>query len=243
MTSGEINTAERARAVLGVPAQASAQDLRAAFQRAAKASHPDRGGDADRFRQVIDAYRLLKAAAEVAPAASAPRPDPRPRSAPAASAAPAQRTLKISVAEAFLGAHKTVRLADGRKGKVKLPPGLRSGEVVRFGPGGDQRITVSIAREPRAEVRGDDLWLTVSVTPEFLNTGGRLEVQTPFGRRRLWISRTSAARGLFRAPSEGLPATDVHPRGHLYLKMLADADLANTPAKSLLRRFSASWAA
>jgi curved DNA-binding protein len=151
--------------------------------------------------------------------------------------------LRISVAEAFLGASKAVRLTDGRQGKVKLPPGLRSGDIARFGAKADQRIAVSIMPEPGAEVRGDDLWMTVPVSEAFLKSGGRLEVTTPLGRRSLWISRSSASRGLFRAPGEGLPATETRPRGHLYLRLKLDPALADTPAKTLLRRFAASWAA
>ncbi len=237
----EIRTAEQARALLALAQDAAPDAVRAAFRRAAKAAHPDRGGDPAEFRRVLEAYRLLSAA----PSARPVRQPPPPAAAepPAEPRVRRKVPLRITVAEAFLGAAKTVRLADGRQGKVKLPPGLRSGDIARFGPKADQRIAVSITPEPGAEVRGDDLWLTVPVSEAFLKSGGRLEVTTPLGRRSLWISRSSASRGLFRAPGEGLPATEVRPRGHLYLRLNADAALADSPAKSLLRRFTASWAA
>lgn len=41
---------------------ASAADVRAAFRRFAAAHHPDRGGDPERFRAGLDAYRRLVAA-------------------------------------------------------------------------------------------------------------------------------------------------------------------------------------
>ena len=103
-------------------------------------------------------------------------------------------------------------------------------------PNADQRIAVSIMPEPGAEVRGDDLWMTVPVSEAFLKSGGRLEVTTPLGRRSLWISRSSATRGLFRAPGEGLPATETRPRGHLYLRLKLDPALADTPAKTLFNK-------
>jgi curved DNA-binding protein len=243
----EITTAAQASALLGVARDAPLDVVRAAFRLAAKAAHPDRGGDPAEFRRVLDAYRLLSAKASAAGRGEPPPPKAYPEPAaepPAAKARPTQNpVLRISVAEAFLGATKTVRLADGRRGKVKLPPGMRSGDIARFGPDEDQRIAVSIAPEPGAEVRGDDLWLTIAVSEEFIKSGGRMEVTTPFGKRSLWISRSSASRGLFRAPGEGLPATETRPRGHLYLRLSPDPALADTPAKSLLRRFAAAWAA
>ena len=56
-------------------------------------------------------------------------------------------------------------------------------------------------------------------------------------------SRTSASRGLFRAPGEGLPARPGRAKGHLYLKFELDESLKQSPAKSLLARFAAAWAA
>lgn len=234
----DIKTAAQARALLRVAADAAPEAVRSAFRRAAKAAHPDRGGDPAEFRRVLDAYRLLSAQAP-----TSIRPEPVAEPPPPQADKGSYPVLRISVAEAFLGVTKTVRLAGGRHGKVKLPPGLRSGDIARFAAGGEERITVSIAPEPGVEVHGDDLWLTVPVSEGFLKAGGRLEVTTPFGRRSLWISRSSASRGLFRAPGEGLPATETRQRGHLYLRLQHDPALADTPAKSLLRRFAASWAA
>jgi len=240
----EIKTAQQARALLAVAPDAAPDVVRAAFRRAAKAAHPDRGGDPAEFRRVLDAYRLLSAAPSAMPTQTPP-PQGRPADEPPPEPARATQgpVLRVTIAEAFLGAAKTVRLADGRQGKVKLPPGLRSGDIARFGPKEEQRIAVSIMPEPGVEVRGDDLWMTVPVSEAFLKSGGRLEVTTPLGRRSLWISRSSATRGLFRAPGEGLPATDTRPRGHLYLRLNADASLADSPARTLIRRFAASWAA
>lgn len=45
--------------VLGVAPGASPREVRAAFRRFAAAHHPDRGGDPDRFRAGVDAYRRL----------------------------------------------------------------------------------------------------------------------------------------------------------------------------------------
>lgn len=52
--------------VLGVPEAASPSELRAAFKRRALESHPDKGGSSAAFQQVLAAYELLVAGAEVA---------------------------------------------------------------------------------------------------------------------------------------------------------------------------------
>ena len=48
--------------VLGVPRQASGEEIARAYRRAARASHPDSGGagSAERFRAVSDAYEVLR---------------------------------------------------------------------------------------------------------------------------------------------------------------------------------------
>lgn len=45
---------------LGVAASATQQEIKSAFRRAAKEHHPDRGGDANIFDAVTEAYNLLK---------------------------------------------------------------------------------------------------------------------------------------------------------------------------------------
>jgi DnaJ-class molecular chaperone len=262
MSTGEIRSAAQARAILKLAADAPASAWRAAFQRAVKTAHPDRGGDSEQVRLVIEAYRFLKTTQE-APRPG-PRPEPRPRAAqpapkpqpapeppPQAAPEPAEQPparagkpplFKITLDEAFKGADKMVRLQAGRKFKVRLPGGLQSGDVVRFGAVGEHHLTISVTPAGNAELRGADLWLTVPVSAEFLKTGGRVEVDTPMGPRKFWVSRTSAARGLFRSPNDGLPARAARPRGHLYLKLELDPNLPVGKAKSLLRRFAANWA-
>ena len=262
MSSGaEIRSELHARAILKLAAGDPPSSWRAAYQREAKAAHPDRGGDSERMRLVIEAYRFLKttdlSAREPRPEPK-PRPQPRPsrpkpppkpeaRAEPEAQAEPPPQkhdpTLKISIVEAFRGAERTVRIKSGQKFKVRVPSGLQTGDVLRFGPQGEHRLTITVENLDRAELRGADLWLMVGVSREFLKEGGRVELDTPLGQRKFWVSRTSAARGLYRAPGEGLPARSGREQGHLFVKFEADESLNERPAKSLLARFAKVWAA
>jgi hypothetical protein len=61
-----------ARAVLGVPAHATAQDIRSAFRRRALATHPDHGGDRTAFELVVLAFETLQDVTFVPPIATAP---------------------------------------------------------------------------------------------------------------------------------------------------------------------------
>jgi len=90
--------------VLGVSPAATAGEVTDAFRRFALRNHPDRGGDADRFRAGTEAYRRLLASARAAGATTAragptfgPRPDVvfhrRPRSGLAAMFRRARSTL------------------------------------------------------------------------------------------------------------------------------------------------------
>ncbi|MDQ2728007.1 MAG: J domain-containing protein [Actinomycetota bacterium] len=66
----------RARRLLGVSAAATRTDIEAAFRSRVMATHPDRGGQADEFRSVVEARRaLLHAAAPRRPPAVTVIPD------------------------------------------------------------------------------------------------------------------------------------------------------------------------
>lgn len=47
-------------ALLGLEQGFTPEDLKRAYRRAAHNSHPDKGGNAERFKQVKDAYEFLK---------------------------------------------------------------------------------------------------------------------------------------------------------------------------------------
>jgi len=217
-----MTTADALR-LLGVSDSADADALRAAFRAAAKRAHPDHhGGDGERLRLIIEAYRTL-----------------RPKGAALRYVAP--RRLQITPTEAMLGGWRPVELAEGRQVTVRLPPGLREGEALSVE---GQPMNVSIVGEDGQAVLGDHLCVTAEVPLSLRAVGGRLVVETPTGLQGLWVSAEDGARGLAKARGLGLPARGRHPQGDLYvLLMVIDAPVSESVVEAKLRRFNAQWAA
>jgi curved DNA-binding protein len=219
-----------AREVLGVGPLAGAGDVRRAFREAAKRAHPDRpGGDEQRFRQVVAAYHRLQ------PVRAAER-----IVQPPAPAAPEPAILSLDPLVALRGGAVEHTLAGGRRIRVKLPAGLRQGDVVRAG---GAELTVVLRGAADMLVRGDDLWISVQAPARALSEGGRIALETPIGRRIVWLSKEAAQRGLVRLVGQGLPARGKRPQGHLFLRLTPAGGEAHSAARTLLRRFAAAWAA
>ncbi|MFZ3007652.1 MAG: DnaJ C-terminal domain-containing protein, partial [Phenylobacterium sp.] len=132
------------------------------------------------------------------------------------------------------------RLPDGRRVKIELPAGMRAGDTVRVG---DTELEVAIRGDGEMLVRGDDLWITVRIEPRLLAEGGRIGVETPLGRRVVWITKKACERGLIRLVGQGLPSRGRHRQGHLFLRLSANAATGDSAARAQLRRFAAAWAA
>ena len=222
---------KRAREILGVGQAATAAELRRAFREQAKAAHPDRpGGDADRFRELVEAYRLLS------------EPPDRIVQPPATVRYPTteDRILPITPLLALNGGVVLHERAGARTLKINLPAGLRAGDLLRAG---EAVFEIAIRGDRELMIRGHDVWLTAPLHPHVLAQGGRVAIDTPLGRRVIWITRKAAERGLLRLPGQGLPARGSHPQGHLFLRLTPQARGADSATQALRRRFAAAWAA
>ena len=221
-----------AREALGLGPFFTPGDLRRAFRDAAKKAHPDRAGGGDeRFRKVVDAYHRLQAAQTGHDRIIQP-PVPRP---------PERMGLSIDPLVALQGGFAEHKLPDGRRVRIRLPAGLRTGDTVRVGP---VELPVALHGTPEILVRGDDLWINASVSSRTLAEGGRIAIETPVGRRIVWLTRKAGERKLVRLVGQGLPARGPHRQGHLFLRLApAKTDKIDSAARTLLRRFAAAWAA
>ena len=237
-------TLRLARSVLGVGPDADAAEVRRAFRRQAMRLHPDRsGGDAARFREMLEAYRLIQTVMSLNPPPAPARPEPEPsaNAPPAVRPEPLYRpNILIDPAEAMLGGSREISLSDGRRIVVHLPAGLRPGDLVRAG-GETFKVTMRPAED--TVVRGSDLWVTARVPAAILKAGGRAALSTPLGRRIIWISKKAGERRLVRLEGQGLPARGAYAAGSLFVRLVPESEVQDSPARALLRRFAQAWAA
>ena len=228
MSEGSI-TLETARLRLGVSAGADAATRRAAFRAALMAARPDlHDGDETAYRQIIEAWVVLKAESAPSPALPAPRPDSDP-------------VVTLTPRVALEGGEAWVQDA-GRKLRVRLPAGVRQGDRIRLRPldGGDALTLTALIRAAEGlSVLGDDVHMAAFCPSRLIEDSGRLELATWAGPRTLWITRDQATLR-FRLKGLGLPARGARKPGHLFVTLMPSDTLA-TETESRLAAFTRVW--
>lgn len=231
----EITSIHQAYALLGLAGPVDGPGLTRAFRAAVKAARPDLpGGDADRFRRVIAAWRLIQVEGTPRPALAAP--EARPAARP---------VVGITPMEALNGGRTRVTLG-GRTLRVQVPAGLRTGEHLRLkggaADGTDLYLAVLIRPTDDLSVMGDDLFMSWPVSPRRLEDGGRIEIETHAGLRQAWIVADMQTPVRLRLRDLGLPARGSRARGHLFVTLTPCADVPSS-AEDLLIRFTRVWTA
>ena len=217
MIADGVRSEAEARAILNIADDAPLAAWRPAFSMAVKLVHPDHGGDPAEASRVIQAYKFLKEAET--------QRNLHPR-AQQTSDLGEPAAFSITIKEAFRGVERDVLLAPGQSFKVRLPPGLRAGELISFGVERPVARTVTIRSQPGAEIRGSDLWLEVGLSPSSLKTGGLVRLSTLIGERDLWLSRKAADDQLITLPNEGLPCRGPYPSGNAFIRLKPDREIA-----------------
>ncbi|UJA19948.1 DnaJ domain-containing protein [Thermoleophilia bacterium SCSIO 60948] len=258
---------------LGVPREASADDVRAAYRRLARTYHPDVNSDPDaedRFKEVSEAYEVLRdpekrerydrlganwrAGDDVSGTSGfggfgdgASYRDVgfdfggadfsdffesffsrRGRGGGGASGfdgystrgADQEATLELTLEEAARGGSRKLTLGDGRSYDVRIPAGVRDGQLIRLagegtqgpgtGPAGDLLLRVRLKPHPRFRREGDDLHLELPVTPSEAALGTTVEVPTLDGVAKLRLPAGSSSGRRLRLRGEGMPGGDLY---------------------------------
>lgn len=229
----EVTSIREAYALLGLHGAVETAALTHAFRQAVKAARPDLpGGNADRFRRIIAAWRLIQQSGPGHLALAAP-----------ASRPAAQPVIGLTPIQAVNGG--SVAIAVGSRAlRVRVPPGLRSGEHLRLRraatDGGDLYLAVLIRPTDGLSAMGNDLFMSWPVSPRVLEDGGRVEIETHAGSRQGWVVADMQAPIRLRLRNLGLPARGSHPVGHLFVTLMP-CDDAPSSAEDLLARFTRVW--
>ena len=264
---------------LGVPRDASSDDIRRAYRKLARENHPDvnkNPGAEDRFKEISEAYEVLRdseSRAEYDRMGRGPGPGPagdgfrdvdfggggfggggfggggfgdsgfsdffesffRERGGArgkgpggngfSARGGDEEATLELTLEEAAAGGSRRISLADGRDYSVRIPSGVRDGQLIRLsgqgrtgvggGPAGDLLLRVRVRPHPRFRVQDRDLYTDLAVSPWEAALGATVDVVTLTGKSRVKVPPGSSCGRRLRLRGEGMPGPDGR-HGDLY---------------------------
>ncbi len=229
-----------ARRLLGLNGPAGPQALAAAFRIAIKASRPDQpGGDAERFRRVIAAYRLLQSETRALPAPRKTTEPQNTRRAQAASWTAVPPPLIVLTPMQALTGGSVIVQAWGRNLLVHVPPGVRTADRIRL-KGCPTLLRVLIRPADGLSVLGADLFMDWAIPPRLMRDGGRIEIDTHAGSQAAWLVPDMVEPVRLRLPGLGLPARGKRAAGDLFVKLTPSDDLPSA-AEDMLLRFTRVW--
>ena len=126
----------------------------------------------------------------------------------------AQYQLTIDFLSSANGTTRRVTLPDGRTLDVKIPAGVRDGQIIRLrgqgmpgmgdGAPGDALVEVSVAPHPLFRREGDDIIIELPVSLQEAVLGASLEVPTIKGPVRLTIPPNSGTGTRLRLRGRGI---------------------------------------
>jgi DnaJ-class molecular chaperone len=156
----------------------------------------------------------------------------------------------VSFAEAALGGTRRVVLQNGEQIDVKIPMGVKDGQVVRIkgrggagrggGPGGDILLSVSVAPHPFMTREGNDIRMDLPVTLKEAVLGAKVPVPTLTGTVSLSVPPNSNTGTVLRLKGKGIGANGAVAAGDFYVRLVIA--LADKPDESL-RSFVQGWTA
>jgi DnaJ-class molecular chaperone len=150
-----------------------------------------------------------------------------------------QTTVAFEVAAG--GGTRRVVLPNGEQIDVRIPPGLKDGQMIRLkgrggagrngGPPGDVLIHVEVAPHPYLTRDGLDLKIDLPVSLQEAVLGGKVPVRTLSGTVALSIPPGSNSGKVLRLKGKGIPGSGQERTGDLYVRLIVtlpdgeDADL------------------
>lgn len=153
--------------------------------------------------------------------ATGPRPGARPQ-----GRADTRARLAVSLENVYHG--DSVRISvDGRAFDVRVPRGIRPGQVIRLAGqgahGGDLLLEIEYAAHPQFEVDGRNIIHSLPVAPWEAALGAKVSVPTLGGRVEVKIPPGSEAGRKLRLRGRGLPGAGGEPAGDQLVELEVQA--------------------
>jgi len=158
--------------------------------------------------------------------------------------------VTVSFDEAANGGTRRVVLQNGEQIDVKIPVGVKDGQVVRVkgrggagrggGPNGDILLTVSVAPHPFMSRDGNDIRMDLPVSLKEAVLGGKVPAPTLTGTVSLSVPPNSNSGTTLRLKGKGIAAHGNEAAGDLYVRLVIS--LPEKPDESL-KSFASGWGA
>ena len=153
-----------------------------------------------------------------------------------------ETTLRIPFDQALRGGKTKVTLPDGEKVRIDIPQGVRSGFKIRLrgrgepdarGNRGDLYVTFDVKEHPRFDRKGDNIYLTETISALDALLGTARQIPTPYGQRiKLDIPPGTQPGEKLRLRGQGVK-TDSG-QGDLYVEIdVSVPDLSSAQRKTL----------
>jgi DnaJ-class molecular chaperone len=158
--------------------------------------------------------------------------------------------VTVSFDEAARGGTRRIVLQNGEQIDVKIPVGVKDGQVVRVkgrggagrggGPNGDILLSVSVAPHPFMTRDGNDIRMDLPVTLKEAVLGGKVPVPTLTGTVSLSVPANSNSGTVLRLKGKGIAAHGSEQAGDFYVRLVIS--LPEQPDEAL-RSFAQGWPA
>ncbi|MDR7145441.1 DnaJ-class molecular chaperone [Rhizobium sp. BE258] len=160
-----------------------------------------------------------------------------------------QYRLEVSLREAANGGKRTVSLPEGGTLELKIPAGVRDGQILRLrgkgapghndGPAGDALIEIHVLPDRQFSLEGDDVRTEVPISIREAVLGAKVEVPTLSGAVFLSVPPNSSTGKTLRLKGKGFPNKHGgHGDQYVVLKIV----LQGTPDAEL-NEFMTNWEA
>jgi curved DNA-binding protein len=237
--------------ILGVPKNASPEQLKKAYKKQSMQHHPDRGGDEAKFKEVNEAYSTLKD-----PAKRQQYDNPQPqfnfntgnmRGDPFADIFGQMHrrqrrnhdvtiNVTLDLLDVMQGKELAARyqvLSGGiKEANIDIPAGVEDGVGIRFrglgddsiphSPPGDLVVRVRVRQPVNWKRSGNDLRTKALVSVFDCLLGGSIEIRTIDDKRfKINIPKGTQSGAVFSIPNHGIPNIQTGTRGNIFVEINA----------------------